>query len=98
MLHLARESPDPVDVLRQRGKLALSALAALPDLLVAVLDGDGRCVLADTRALERHGYDAVQIEGRLAADFLPAGIYARWEPCFRAALGGRQAKYEHRSA
>jgi diguanylate cyclase (GGDEF)-like protein/PAS domain S-box-containing protein len=73
---------------------ALSMLAVLPASGVLVFDTDLRYVVARGPLLARHGFGAADLEGRQASEALPAGLWTRYEPLYRAALDGETKSAE----
>ena len=73
---------------------ALQALRRLPDASVMVFDPDLRFVLVAGQAVHQAGFDPAEIEGRLAAEVLPADRWELYEPLYRAALRGDSASVE----
>jgi diguanylate cyclase (GGDEF)-like protein/PAS domain S-box-containing protein len=81
--------------LRSSGELALLALAALPEMSVIVFDRKLRVVLAAGEALAIHGHDRDELEGRALSAVLPARMLERFEPSYRAALGGERTAFTY---
>ncbi|HEX5617978.1 MAG TPA: PAS domain S-box protein [Solirubrobacteraceae bacterium] len=84
--------------MRRSGELALSVLGALSDTSVLVFDRDLRYVLAAGQALQAHGYDAAQLEGRRLADFMSGQALDRLTTRYQAALKGERTRFEHQTA
>ena len=59
-----------------------------------MFDTDLRYVVARGPLLARHGFGATELEGRQASDALPAGLWSRYEPLYRAALEGETNSVE----
>jgi diguanylate cyclase (GGDEF)-like protein/PAS domain S-box-containing protein len=70
------------------GGVALSVLRTLPLTSTLVFDDELRFVLAAGQALEGQGLKAGDLEGKLAAQALPADRWEIYEPLFDAALRG----------
>ena len=77
--------------------LAFEVLASLPETGVLVFDRELLIVVAAGRALQVHGYDARQLEGRRLADVLPAPALDGLTPHLHAALGGHRTRFDRRS-
>jgi two-component system sensor histidine kinase/response regulator len=73
---------------------ALRALRSLPAASVMVFDRDLRYVLVAGQAVHQAGLDPAELEGRLAAEVLPADRWASYEPMYRAALRGDSTSVE----
>jgi diguanylate cyclase (GGDEF)-like protein/PAS domain S-box-containing protein len=80
------------------GGVALSVLRNLPLTSMLVFDRELCFVLAGGQALERHGKQPSDLEGRLASEALPAERWEKYEPLFRGALAGESQTLEVWSA
>jgi PAS domain S-box-containing protein len=78
--------------------VALSVLRNLPSTSTLVFDRELRIVLAAGDSLDPHGPAAGDVEGRLAADLLPAELWEAYEPLLGAALHGESDTREMWSA
>jgi PAS domain S-box-containing protein len=84
--------------LARSGQLSGAVLAALPGMAVLVFDHELRLVLAAGQALERHGRDGAEMEGRTLHEVLSPDVAAAIEPHYRAALGGEVVRFDHASS
>jgi diguanylate cyclase (GGDEF)-like protein/PAS domain S-box-containing protein len=84
--------------LRRSGELALSVLGALSDTSVLVFDRELRYVLAAGQALQSHGYEAAELEGKRLADFMSGPALERLTTHYEAALAGERTRFEHQTA
>jgi diguanylate cyclase (GGDEF)-like protein/PAS domain S-box-containing protein len=76
------------------GGVALSVLRTLPMTSTFVFDEELRFVLAAGQALECFGAGAIELEGRSAAEVLPAERWEIYSPLFNAALDGETRSLE----
>ncbi len=76
------------------GGVALSVLRTLPMTSTLVFDEQLRFVLAAGQALECFGAGAIELEGRSAAEVLPAERWEIYSPLFNAALDGETRSLE----
>lgn len=74
--------------------LALSALASLPDVAILVFDRDFRYLVATGEVVGRDGWGREALQGRRAADVLPANRWTVLEPLHEAALRGESNAVE----
>ncbi len=84
----ASASHSPVDAL-------YSAVSEnLPDTSVTVFDGELRFRMAYGEALSFNGWTKEDLDGKTAAEVLPAAHLALLEPLFEAALAGKRSSVE----
>src|SRR5215218_1897420 len=66
----------------------------LPDTVVTLFDADLRIIVAEGAQLARRGLDPDDYTGRTLAETMPADLYARLAPRYRAALEGEPQSFD----
>src|ERR1700712_5117057 len=72
-------------------------VANLPNASVLTFDHDLRLQVAVGELLDRGGYAADTLTGRLRGDVFPASVTAAVEGAYRAALDGQQSDFDYSS-
>ena len=72
-------------------------VANLPNASVLTFDHDLRLQVASGELLDRGGYVAETLPGRLLGDVFPASVMAGLEGAYRAALAGRDSDFDYSS-
>ena len=87
--------PLTVAALAAHREVYRSLAANLPRCSLHVFDRDLRFVFAGGPALEEHGYDPAELEGRTLFETVPPDYAALFVVHYRAALAGQDVDFDH---